>query len=838
MKKIISKILIIFIIAILMFEFCFSSNISYAMDISPEFINGLTSLAGGLVAYGIWFQRIIAVAISSVFNELLSVSFAGSCDVNWGSKLAFATPFAIFFNKYKLFDVNIFDITGTNNVLNNIRRGTASWFYIMRNFSASILLCILIYVGIRMAISTVAEDKAKYKKMFFDWCCSLALIFVLQYIAIFTIYANNAIVDALKTLHNGSDLDEAIGKIALQALMPVGTVSIVATFVYVMIVFQTISFMIAYMQRVLKVAFLLIISPLISITYSIDKMGDGKAQALNAWLKEFVYTILIQPFHCIIYMAFVNAAVALLPNNTILGTFASLFATEYNQLANGMLVVLCLKFVNDGEKAIRKIFGFQDDGNLTSMAAGAVVGIAVLKNAQKIGTSTIKGINGAKNFATALKGNIGEDAKNFRDKFPDAKFSNTKVGKWAKGVTYGIKTSDKLPAKALRKAGGAAKNVGKWTGNKFNSYKKWSDNFHDKLGKEANDPNKNRLITGAKSWLAKGVPTSHNLMNAMPGALGLMAGAMSYATGTSGAMEALGMGAGFQKGAEALFSSTLGTTSDTLREEDDKREEAQLEQEKYNKNSAVMAAATDATGKVNPDYNSDDKINAEAQKYANCINDVARLEELSNKSELTKEEEKEKAALEKSKPEEKKKALEAKYEKDGVLEAMQARAELDTRKGKEEFKKKRREKNTIEGKALSAKELEAKADTLLQAIMELKLKQKQNDPEVDSDMKNVLTDNDVSSAEKTLDTLKQTIDRSFVYGSGGSFDMSRMLQQEMGLEDDGSETYQSVVRAALDYRAGIANNRAEAVYQNWGKLNGTRDSLAKRAHNIEIPHED
>ena len=327
-------------------------------------------------------------------------------------------------------------------------------------------------------------------------------------------------------------------------------------------------------------------------------------------------------------------------------------------------------------------------------------------------------------------------------------------------------------------------------------------------------------------------------MNAMPGALGLMAGAMSYATGTSGAMEALGMGAGFQKGAEALFSSTLGTTSDTLREEDDKREEAQLEQEKYNKNSAVMAAATDATGKVNPDYNSDDKINAEAQKYANCINDVARLEELSNKSELTKEEEKEKAALEKSKPEEKKKALEAKYEKDGVLEAMQARAELDTRKGKEEFKKKRREKNTIEGKALSAKELEAKADTLLQAIMELKLKQKQNDPEVDSDMKNVLTDNDVSSAEKTLDSLKQTIDRSFVYGSGGSFDMSRMLQQEMGLEDDGSETYQSVVRAALDYRAGIANNRAEAVYQNWGKLNGTRDSLAKRAHNIEIPHED
>ena len=46
----------------------------------------------------------------------------------------------------------------------------------------SILLCVLIYVGIRMAISTVASDKAAYKKMLVDWACSLALIFLLQYI--------------------------------------------------------------------------------------------------------------------------------------------------------------------------------------------------------------------------------------------------------------------------------------------------------------------------------------------------------------------------------------------------------------------------------------------------------------------------------------------------------------------------------------------------------------------------------------------------------------------------------------------------------------------------------
>ena len=55
-----------------------------------------------------------------------------------------------------------------------------------------------------------------------------------------------------------------------------------------------------YIKRMLTVGFLIVIAPLITITYSIDKMGDGKSQALNAWLKEFIYNVLIQTFHCII----------------------------------------------------------------------------------------------------------------------------------------------------------------------------------------------------------------------------------------------------------------------------------------------------------------------------------------------------------------------------------------------------------------------------------------------------------------------------------------------------------------------------------------------------------
>lgn len=310
------------------------------------------------------------------------------------------TPFKIFFGEYAFLDINFFQ-TGSSMspVITEMRSTVATWFYILRLISVSVLLCVLIYVGIRMAISTIAEEKAKYQKMLVDWVCSLALIFVLHWIAIFTIYANQAIVNAIRGMMIGTDLDNAITDIMNQSLVGLGIDSILAFFVYVVITMQTIFFLIAYIMRMLKVGFLIIISPLISVTYSIDKMGDGKAQALNSWLKEFVYTVLTQPFHCILYLAFANTAVVLLENNgsvPILSEIGSLFDSSYNQLINGLLAILCFKFISDGEKILRKIFNFQNDDSSTSMLAGAAVGMAAINTAKKLGGASKKTAGAAK----------------------------------------------------------------------------------------------------------------------------------------------------------------------------------------------------------------------------------------------------------------------------------------------------------------------------------------------------------------------------------------------------------------------------------------------------------
>ena len=50
------------------------------------------------------------------------------------------------------------------------------------------------------------------------------------------------------------------------------------------------------------------ISPIVTVTYAIDKVGDGKAQAYSAWLSEFFINVMIQPIQAIIYIVFIYTA--------------------------------------------------------------------------------------------------------------------------------------------------------------------------------------------------------------------------------------------------------------------------------------------------------------------------------------------------------------------------------------------------------------------------------------------------------------------------------------------------------------------------------------------------
>ena len=87
------------------------------------------------------------------------------------------------FGGIELFDADYFNIDKNNNEVNkSIKNSVAVFYYVTRVIAVVMGLLMLIYLGIRMAVSTVASDVAKYKDMLKDWLISMILIFAMPYL--------------------------------------------------------------------------------------------------------------------------------------------------------------------------------------------------------------------------------------------------------------------------------------------------------------------------------------------------------------------------------------------------------------------------------------------------------------------------------------------------------------------------------------------------------------------------------------------------------------------------------------------------------------------------------
>ena len=229
----------------------------------------------------------------------------------------------IVFNRYELFNINFFDYKENDTSVNNLlRKNVAQWYYALRNIAIVGSLFVLIYIGIRMAISTLASDKAKYKKMFVNWVISFVLIFIMHYIVIILLEVQDWASGVIGNFVKGEGFEEFIINDTWKAFMNTKGWDRIAVLIQLyMLVYNQVKFFLAYLKRFLSTAFLLIISPLVTLTYAIDAVGDGKAQAYNAWLKNIMYNIFIQIIHAILYVVFIGSASAIVRKVPIMGIF-------------------------------------------------------------------------------------------------------------------------------------------------------------------------------------------------------------------------------------------------------------------------------------------------------------------------------------------------------------------------------------------------------------------------------------------------------------------------------------------------------------------------------------
>lgn len=378
-----------------------SSSTTVVNEIDEEaeddsFLDKITSLTpvgvlDGLVGILSKATQIPILLIGMGIHGLISgIAKLGDSEIE-----GFVTPDDIFFNRIGITNIDFFTLSGNGDtVVQTIRINIATWYYILRVFATVILLAVLIYIGIRMALSTVASEQAQYKRMLKDWAVSFALLFLLNYIIMFTIQANNALIELLKgpaKVTIGDGVPSTLAKMAITGIS--ATKSWAAFIVYFGLIGFTAAFLLLYIKRMLTIGFLIIISPLITITYSIDKVKDGRAQAVNTWLKEFMYNVLIQPFHCIIYLVFISTIL------NSLGAKAS--------LSKLLLAIICMKFIWKAEEIMKHIFGFNASSMPENKIAAFATVSAISKTLSKQGGKVANTVANNTSFGQNIKNRIG-----------------------------------------------------------------------------------------------------------------------------------------------------------------------------------------------------------------------------------------------------------------------------------------------------------------------------------------------------------------------------------------------------------------------------------------------
>ena len=379
-----------------------TGNIIYSVDVTPgsvkedeptktnpdgattEISNGETELANDYKEnkdddHAGLFEHAISAFIRAISKGFLTLIrlLSGSDTLSIES---------IIFNRYSYTSLSLFE--NENRIVNplidnGIKDTLNSIFKSFQSIAIVLYMIIVAYMGLRIMLNSTARQGAKYKELILYLIQGVMILFLFPYVIKYTIDINDAFVHyidinkvstknvsaSFKSVTNSgldnitsaskqteSDLINGSDYMSLMYQEAKEKGRLVYAICFAVMVKQLIAFLVIYFKRLLTIIFLIAIFPLVSISYAIDKIGDGKSQAFNNWYKEFALNVFLQSFHAIIYV--IGMAMIVEIGNA--GNFSR----------NWLVIILLLEFIANGDEFLRNLFGVKGGG------ADTVKGIA------------------------------------------------------------------------------------------------------------------------------------------------------------------------------------------------------------------------------------------------------------------------------------------------------------------------------------------------------------------------------------------------------------------------------------------------------------------------------
>ena len=312
------------------------------------------------------------------------------------------------FNKVDKVSIDYWNYTNSNAteistpIKNYMAIPVQKWYKVFNRIAIMVYMIVLVYIGIAVMLSSTGEKRARYKELTMTWAIGIAILFMFPYVMKYIIKLNDALTNMIANVSTsfgftqqegtGGDLGQLgfldvafeYGKpefskhlgnskdiITFTRNVAIGVkdggsgnkktnANIALALVYDVLIGQTLVILIMYYKRAFMMAFLIVIFPLVAMSYVIDKIGDGKSQSFGLWFKEFLVNVVVQTFHAIVY---------------VLITGGGIKSYIDSSGGNFIFMFLCVLFLFEGEKILRGIFGIQSQANTIGdlAATGAMI---------------------------------------------------------------------------------------------------------------------------------------------------------------------------------------------------------------------------------------------------------------------------------------------------------------------------------------------------------------------------------------------------------------------------------------------------------------------------------
>ena len=298
-----------------------SNTISSGTKVNLSKSNGVNTQYGNVKQTKTMFQMfvvfivtifdVLPIAAHTLLSEMTAEGYTQTlADEDSGNDMNYFTIESLVKNDRQLFDANFFNFETKSSTNNKFKESVAIWYNALKQLALILSLVVLIYIGIRMALSTIASDKAMYKKMLISWFEGILLIWLMPYILTIAMTLSDVIVTFIKNSvgqTKGFEL-EIIDNFYTYLENDVHYRFVLWSIAYWILVSYQLRFLIAYAKRFLSIGVLIMVSPIVCVTNAIDKAGDGRAQGVQTLFKELLVNIYIQPIHVIIFEVFIITA--------------------------------------------------------------------------------------------------------------------------------------------------------------------------------------------------------------------------------------------------------------------------------------------------------------------------------------------------------------------------------------------------------------------------------------------------------------------------------------------------------------------------------------------------